>query len=73
VTGISRGLQEAAIGSGESGMVAGRTIPRAVAAGVQQSLWLRTPDGLMRAGPVLLGVGAAIPGALTARDSVFPA
>jgi hypothetical protein len=42
-----------------------RTIPRAVGAGVLESLRRWSPDGLLRAGTILLGVGAAILGALT--------
>ena len=43
-----------------------QTIPRAVGAGVLESLRSRSPDGLMRSGTILLGVGAAILGAVTA-------
>jgi glucosyl-dolichyl phosphate glucuronosyltransferase len=43
-----------------------RTIPRAIWAGVVESLRLWSPDGLLRAGTILLGVGAAISGALAA-------
>jgi glucosyl-dolichyl phosphate glucuronosyltransferase len=43
-----------------------RMIPRAVGAGVVQSLRLRSLDGLMRSGAILLGVGAAMLGAVTA-------
>jgi glucosyl-dolichyl phosphate glucuronosyltransferase len=43
-----------------------RTIPRAVVAGVLESLRSRSPDGVMRSGTILLGVGAAILGAVTA-------
>lgn len=43
-----------------------RTVPRAVGAGVLQSLRSRNPDGLMRSGTLLLGIGAAMLGALTA-------
>lgn len=42
------------------------TIPRAVGAGVVQSLRERSPDGLMRSGTIILGVGAATLGALAA-------
>ncbi len=44
-----------------------RTIPRAVREGALQSMQLRRPDGLMRSGTILLGVGAAMLGAGTAR------
>jgi GT2 family glycosyltransferase len=43
-----------------------RTIPRGVGVGVLESLRLWSPDGLLRAGTILLGVGAAIFGALAA-------
>jgi glycosyltransferase involved in cell wall biosynthesis len=43
-----------------------RTIPRGVGAGVLESLRLWSPDGLLRAGTILLGVAAAIFGALAA-------
>lgn len=43
-----------------------KTIPRAVGAGVLESLLSRTSDGLMRSGTILLGVGAAILGAVAA-------
>jgi glucosyl-dolichyl phosphate glucuronosyltransferase len=46
-----------------------RTIPRGVGAGVIESLRLWSPDGLLRAGTILLGVGAAIFGALAATIS----
>jgi GT2 family glycosyltransferase len=42
------------------------TIPRAIWDGVVESLRLWSPDGLLRAGTILLGVGAAISGALAA-------
>ena len=43
-----------------------RTIPRAVAAGVLHSVQRRTLDGMMRSGTILLGVGAAMLGAISA-------
>jgi glucosyl-dolichyl phosphate glucuronosyltransferase len=43
-----------------------RTIPRAVGSGVVESMRLRSIDGFLRVGTILLGVGAAILGALTA-------
>ena len=47
-------------------MYLSRTIPDAVRAGVLQSMRSRRPDGLMRSGTILLGVGAAILGAILA-------
>lgn len=44
-----------------------RTIPFAVWAGILSSLRLRNLDGLMRSGTAVIGVGAAVLGALTAR------
>lgn len=50
-----------------------RTIPRAMGAGVLQSVRLRSPDGLMRSGTILLGVGAAMLGAAaTFIGAAFP-
>jgi glucosyl-dolichyl phosphate glucuronosyltransferase len=43
-----------------------RTIPRAVGAGVVESMRSRRPDGLLRSGTIVLGVSAAILGAATA-------
>jgi hypothetical protein len=43
-----------------------RTIPRAVVAGFAESMRRRSPDGLLRVGTILLGLGAAILGALAA-------
>ena len=43
-----------------------KTIPRAVRTGMLESLLSRSSDGLMRSGTILLGVGAAILGAITA-------
>jgi len=41
-----------------------RAIPRALGIGVLQSIRRRRPDGLMRSGTILLGVGAAVLGAI---------
>ena len=45
------------------------TIPRAAAAGLLQSIRLRSPVGMKRSGTIILGVGAAALGALAATTN----
>jgi glucosyl-dolichyl phosphate glucuronosyltransferase len=44
-----------------------RAVPRALGVGVLQSIHRGNPDGLMRSGTILLGVGAAVLGAIITR------